>query len=235
MQSKLFIANWKSNKTVSEATDWIAEFSKQFAVLRSKDPRSKVILAPSLVHIPLVKELSPKLDSFQIAGQDVSHFPLGSYTGAVAADQLRDLGVTYCLVGHSERRRYFGETHQLVAQKIELLVASSIIPILCVDEKEIEQQADLLSAKLRNSCIVAYEPVTAIGTGMGQDISLVEPVVSQIKSLFGDVPVLYGGSVNSINISEYLFVTDGVLVGAVSLDPQKFFDLTAVSYTLEEQ
>lgn len=225
MQEKIIVANWKSNKTKSEAEDWLTNFVRQSKEQAGLLDHLKIVIAPSALYLELAIQLVADVANISIAAQDASQYPLGSYTGAIAARQLSGLGVTYAIVGHSERRKYFGETHQMVAQKIEQLLDAKIIPIVCMDEQEIQQQADHISQDQAKRCIYAYEPVSAIGTGIGQDIPQVTTSIRLAKQTFGDVPVLYGGSVDVRNIHEYLLVSDGALVGGSSLDVNGFFQL----------
>jgi triosephosphate isomerase len=225
MHKKILIANWKSHKTRSEVDGWFTTFEKHYAEEKAAFDEIKIIIAPSALYLELAVQWSAKFPSISIAAQDVSQFPLGAYTGATAARQLASLGVAYAIVGHSERRKYFGETHQIVAQKIDQLLEARLTPIVCVDEQEIQQQADFIPKDQTKQCIFAYEPVSAIGTGIGQDVPQVTTSIELAKQTFGEVPVLYGGSVDVRNIQEYLLVADGALIGGASLDADLFFQL----------
>jgi triosephosphate isomerase len=221
---KLIIANWKSNKSLAAASEWVADYSGAWA---EQELRAKVVVAPGF---SLLQTVSEALDGFSapahLGAQDVSPFPLGSYTGAVAASSLRELGVTHCLVGHSERRKHFGESDQVIAAKVLRLTEVGITPVLCVDTEYLESQAAALDASLFSQLVVAYEPLSAIGTGNNQDVGTVAKVVADVKALFGEaVPVLYGGSVRPENVAEYLLVSDGALVGGASLDVTVFQEL----------
>lgn len=220
--SKIFVANWKSNKTLDEAQSWLSGFDA------SQIPAvAEVIIAPSFQLLSTAKEniQSP----LKLAAQDVSSFPMGSYTGAVNAQQLKDLGAEYVIVGHSERRKYFHETHTYVAAKIEQAVANNLKPILCLDEEYIENQAAALSSTDIPGLIIAYEPLSAIGTGNNAPADQVTAVVAKIKQVYGDVPVLYGGSVDERSVREYLLISDGVLVGGASLQPDSFQKVVAAA------
>ncbi|HNQ17003.1 MAG TPA: triose-phosphate isomerase [Candidatus Woesebacteria bacterium] len=225
MQKKILIANWKSHKTKSEVDHWFSTLEKNYAEEKDVFDNLTIIIAPSVLYLELGVNWSAKIPGISIAAQDVSQFPLGAYTGAVAARQLASVGVSYAIVGHSERRKYFGETHQIVAQKIDQLLEAKLLPIVCVDEQEIMQQADFIPKDQAKQCIFAYEPVSAIGSGIGQDIPQVTASVKLAKQSFGEVPVLYGGSVDVRNIQEYLLVADGALIGGASLDVAIFSQL----------
>ncbi|NCN06841.1 MAG: triosephosphate isomerase [Candidatus Pacebacteria bacterium] len=214
------IANWKSNKTVLNLQPWLAAFGTAPAA-----ENLEIIIAPSHTSLALFQEFD--LDQVQLAAQDVSPFPLGAYTGAVAAQQLADLGVRYCLVGHSERRKYFHETDQDVAKKITELFSVGIVPILCLDEPYITSQAQLLSDEQRNGVLLAYEPGAAIGSGYAISVDHVEHVSKQLREYFSTAPILYGGSVDEQNCDEFLLVTNGILVGTASLDAKQFATIVA--------
>ncbi len=219
MKAKLIIANWKSHKLEKEVSDWLTEFNYQFQPSEFVQP----VVAPALPHLHQVKLELP--DGVALGAQAVSSFPMGSYTGAVNAQQLKDLGVQYVIVGHSERRRYFHENHQDVAKQVQEVLAQQIKPILCVDKDYIDEQAAALDPKLCRECIVAYEPLAAIGTGQNEPVGQVKTIVAQIREIYGDVPVIYGGSVDQSNIGEYMLVSDGALVGGASLDAQQFMGI----------
>lgn len=220
---KHLIANWKSNKNASAAKSWVA------AISQVEIPReTAVTVAPSFQLLSAVAEATNN-SQIKLAAQDVSSYPMGSYTGAVNAQQLAVLGVGQAIVGHSERRRYFHETHQDVAAKIAQLTANNIAPILCLDEDYIEEQADALDTTNIKDLFIAYEPLAAIGTGNNAPADQVKRVIAQIKDTFGDVPVIYGGSVDERSIREYLLISDGVLVGSASLEAEQFAKLIKAS------
>lgn len=219
--SKYIIANWKSNKTTTTALDWCREFEAEIP------QETTVVIAPSFNLLSVIASKIPV--GVTLAAQDVSSFPMGSYTGAVNAQQLVHTGVSHVIVGHSERRKYFHETYQDVAAKIQQLVANNLVPILCLDEEYIQEQADVLETKDIPNLIVAYEPLAAIGSGNNAPADQVTRVVEKIKQVYGDVPVIYGGSVDERSVREYLLVTDGVLVGSASLDVEQFSKIIAAS------
>lgn len=223
--SKLIIANWKSNHTLESAQDWLKQVN-QF--LADEEPNLQPVLAPPF---PLISGLQNLVMSsqLQLAVQDISPYEAGSYTGAVSTANLIGLPVDYAIVGHSERRRYFGEIDEMEADKVQQCLTADITPVLCVDEPYLKSQAKALKqtgvqlpgAKL----IAAYEPLSAIGTGENADFKQVQQVVKKIKKEYGDVRVIYGGSVDAVNIAGYLAVTDGVLVGGASLGADYFIEL----------
>ena len=216
---KLFIANWKSNKTQEEVDIWLESFKSYM------DFEQEVIIAPPYPFLSLVAEKIKDKENISLAVQNLSTYPAGSYTGEVCVRNLDGFGVKYAILGHSERRRYFKESHQDVANKIFQALNNGIVPVVCVDQNYIEDQAQLIYSELLSKCIVAYEPLAAIGTGEIAPVKNVTKVVKEIKSVFGKVPVLYGGSISPENIAPYLKVSDGVLVGGASLNAEVFADL----------
>lgn len=223
---KIFVANFKSHQTARQAQDWINIFKSQFHSM----PEKKVILAPSFTNLAIMKERLRGIEGIEIAAQDASSFPPGAYTGAVNAHQLRELGVFYCLVGHSERRRWFHETHAEIANKIRELVEQDIIPILCLDKDYLDQQIAALEENWWQGIIVAYEPLSAIGTGQPQDPEEAKKIAIEIrKKMPGIQSLLYGGAVTAQNAADYLKDNfDGLLIGTASLDPAEFLKIIYV-------
>ncbi|MBU1885286.1 triose-phosphate isomerase [Patescibacteria group bacterium] len=217
--SKLFVANWKSNKTLEEARQWIDDFKVEL------NDDQEIVIAPPYPFLSLVADKIKDLPGVSLAVQNLSSFPAGSYTGEVCVRNLEGLGVKYAIVGHSERRRYLKESHQDVANKVSQALNNGITPIVCIDQDYMEDQAQLIESDLLSQCVVAYEPLVAIGTGENAPVKEVAKVVKEIKEVFGEVPVLYGGSVSPDNVILYLEITDGVLVGGASLDVGVFAEL----------
>lgn len=225
---KLIIANWKSNKTQESARQWIRGFTQFLGEHKRERPLPTIVVAPSFLLLGTVKGALGEQSLVQLGAQDVSSFPMGAYTGAVCAASLQDAGAAYVIIGHSERRKYFHETDQDVAAKVRQVVDAGLQPVLCIDEPYLKSQVAALEESLLQKCIVAYEPITAIGTGHGMDVGSVTTVVENIHQLFGaTTQVLYGGSVTAANIGEYLLVTDGALVGGASLEVADFTALIA--------
>lgn len=158
--TKYILANWKSHKTVAEAESWLQEFLRFYRPA----PQLKVIIAPAAIHLaPLDLLLKKQGDpSLALAIQDLSPFPPGSYTGAVAATMVRDL-VDFAILGHSERRRYFHDTNQQVANKVSEARVAGIQPIVCVDEPYARAQLAAMTEKDLEGLLLGYGPVEAIG------------------------------------------------------------------------
>lgn len=218
---KIIMGNWKSQKNSEQSLDWFETFGK----LYSPEEGKLVIVAPPFTSLEVISgKFSPLPTNLFLAAQDVSPFPLGAYTGAVAANMLTGL-TDYCLVGHSERRQYFSETHQHVANKVDLLLEQQITPVVCIDESYAKDQINALEQNQLEKLIIAYEPLEAIGSGQPQAPEEISEVVASVgKLLPRNVPILYGGSVNDNNFASILNIegVSGVLVGGASLDPEKF-------------
>ena len=238
----LIVANWKAYVETKEEAKKLLATAKRLSAIR----RVSVVLAPPF---PFLGLLAPgNRSKVQFAAQDVSAASVGAATGEVEAPVLRSLGVRYVIVGHSERRAQ-GESDALILEKIRRALSQGIIPILCVGEKERDEDAryllalkgqigaifSALSPKERLSIIVAYEPVWAIGKHAGESIAsadLAEMVLYVRKVLSDYLPdkaalkakVLYGGSVEPANIRGLAGGSnvDGFLIGHASVDPGMF-------------
>lgn len=216
---KYVVANWKANKNLSEAESWL----KTLAEYPSAHPDSELIVAPPYPFLHLVPP------TISAAVQDLSPYAAGSYTGAVAARNLIGLGVKYALLGHSERRQYFHETCQEVARKVDQALQNGLTPIVCVDTGYLAEQAAAIADDQLAQCLVAFEPVAAIGSGENVPVAEVSEMKDRIIQLFGEVFVLYGGSVTPANVMDYTAVSDGVLVGTASLDATEFIQLVEMA------
>ncbi len=235
--------NWKMNKLPSEARAFVEE-------LRAAMPKQKCCETVLCVPGPLLSSMLKAMKDSRIAvgGQDVSEHDFGAYTGEVAAPMLSDLGVKYCIVGHSERRAYHGESDAAVNAKALRLVAAGVAPIICVGESLEQRENKLtmeyidyqvkaalvgLSKEQVKKCVVAYEPIWAIGTGKTATAQQAQEVCMEIRAVIRKlydartaraVSVLYGGSMNAKNCDELLSQPDidGGLIGGASLKPQDF-------------
>ena len=218
---KIIVANWKSNKTQEEAELWLDTFKIY------TDLKHEVAIAPPYPFLSQIAEKIKDKEDILLTIQDLSAYPAGSYTGEVCLRNLEGFGVKYAILGHSERRRYLGENHQDVANKVDQCLAGNITPIICIDINYLTDQASAISSENLEKCIVAYEPPTAISTNGGENASIkeVKQAVVKIREVFGEVRVIYGGNVTADNVNDYLLVTDGVLVGGASLDVEVFEQL----------
>lgn len=226
-ERKLLVLNWKSHKTLTEAKTWLATVGPKAAL-----SEYTLVLCPPFPFVEaLHKEIENKKYHITLGVQDLSPFPAGAYTGAVSARNLEELDVKYTIVGHSERRKYFHETMQEVANKVSEAIAAGITPIVCVDKEHIEAQANAILESERGKCIVAYEPVGHIGTGEVDDIKDVLTVAEHIREAFGEqAPVLYGGSVDGDTADMFLKsnALHGALVGGASLSEKEVLKMAAL-------
>lgn len=222
------VANWKANKTLTELEAWTNAVKENLEELSDVE----VVVCPSFVALTKAKELLEG-SGIKLGAQTVSSKPSGAFTGEIPAELLVGL-VSHCIIGHSERRRYFSEDSQQVAQKIENLLKHSITPILCVSD--LSQLDDYLSVSQvfkanSQKIIFVYEPPSAISGGLDyhpEDANTVLENVEAIRNKVGsEAAVLYGGSVNKEVIGEFIqkSAINGVLVGKASLDPEEFVEI----------
>lgn len=222
---KYIIANWKSNKNLSEVAFWLNNFpnnAESRRVLNSLE----IILAPPYPFLTLAKEIIEERQlPIKLAVQDLSAFGSGAYTGEVAGFNLQDLHVEYAILGHSERRRFLAESSQLIADKVTEALSWRVKPILCLDKPYFSEQARFLPEDVASKCLLAYEPLAAIGSGQAQDTGDLLPIRKELQPLYSAKALIYGGSVNADNVGSFLKVCDGVLLGGASLDLTDFVDL----------
>lgn len=244
MRQKLVAGNWKMNGQI----DQIIQLTKQLKTLINPDTSARVVVLPPVIYLPTVNELLGD-SKISTGAQNVFPKEYGAYTGELSAPMLKDFGCQYVLVGHSERRQYFNEDENFVAQKFHHVKEHGMIPVLCVGESLIEREsgqteqviASQLLAVSKNSkncfsgCVVAYEPVWAIGTGKTATPEQAQEVHQFIRGLVAEInnsdaerlTLLYGGSVNENN-ARALFAMpdiDGGLVGGASLNAKQFVEI----------
>lgn len=248
MRRNIVAGNWKMNKNFAEADDLINSIEE---TLRQYDTTDvDIIVCPPFPYLELVSDVSEDANFF-VGAQNVAKFDNGAYTGEISASMLKSMAVDYCIVGHSERRKYFFETNQDIAQKIDLLLKEDITPIICVGESLEEREADKhfeiirkqveegifhLKAEDMQRCIIAYEPVWAIGTGKTATKEQAQEIHAFIRGLIvekynddvaQEVSILYGGSCNPKNASELFSMkdVDGGLIGGASLKAKDFIEI----------
>ncbi len=215
------IANWKCHKTGDAGRRWF----DRFGALYTPHPEVQIVVAPPLLSLETlaahVHHLG--LENVALAVQDISPFPRGGYTGAIAADMAAGLA-GFAIVGHSERRRYFHETHMDVANKVAEAVDAGLIPIVCVDGSYALTQLNALEDTRSLSLVVAYTPVEAMTVKIAEAPLAVAESVGRIKQMFSSWPIIYGGALLPENVGNYLQLPQlsGVFVGAASLDPDTF-------------
>lgn len=192
-----------------------------------------IALAPPSIDIMyfsnrlLDKEKHPNTS---LALQDISPFPAGAYTGALGTKNVEGYNISHVVVGHSERRKYFHETNQEIANKVREALSASITPIVCVSKDTLLAQANSIEEGDRKRVIVAFEPIDHIGTGIADTLEDILKVKTLVKEAFGSVPFIYGGSVDSHTSSELLKHPDidGFLVGTASLNAREFIKLLQI-------
>lgn len=210
MEKTIIVANWKMNpKTVTEAQELYG------AVPRSSEV--EIVICPPFVYLPALK------GEVAIGGQDCFWEGKGAYTGEVSPVMLKEMGCSYVILGHSERKKYLGETEKMVQKKMKAALAAGLKVVLCVGEDE-ETPNDT------DNLIVVYEPEWAISSEGGEsaDPKVVASRIEKMRSTLKTTPILYGGSTNSENIKGFLEAgAQGALVGSASLDAKEFAALVA--------
>jgi triosephosphate isomerase len=242
-RTKLIAANWKMYKNL----DQTRTFFRDFLPLVSGHTRDEIVVCPPCIDLAAAVEAT-KGSNVAVGGQNVHWKDEGAFTGEVSSPMLLGLGVTHAIIGHSERRQYFGETDDTVNLRLKAALEAGLIPICCVGEVLEEREAGLTDDVLRRQCVrafhavsakkgsklvVAYEPVWAIGTGKTATPELAAEAHAVIRreatEVFGEefaskLRILYGGSVKPENASALMSQEeiDGALVGGASLDPKSF-------------
>ncbi len=243
MRIPIIAGNWKMHKTVGEAIDFVTRLQEE---LGEWEGTEVVVVPPFIALDPVAQRL--KGGTISLAAQDVFWEEKGAYTGEVSPPMLRDVGCRYVIIGHSQRRAYFGETDETVNKKVKMALSHDLNPIICVgeflEEKErgdtfnvVERQVKEglrgVDAGTARQIVVAYEPIWAIGTGKTASPEQAQEVQSFIRGIIGDIfsPALaeviriqYGGSVKPDNIDELMVQPDidGALVGGASLEVEPF-------------
>lgn len=232
MKKPLVIANWKATKTVKETSEWVSIVKPNLSDATDTD----IVVCPPFNSLSVAKLLLQGTN-IKIGAQDVSKFKKGAYTGEVTVEMLENL-VSHCIVGHSERRRYFGETDDDVIEKVNLLLGAKITPVLCVSDlvqldSYIQRGKRIIEEAA--SIIFVYEPPSAISGGGSyrpEDQDKASENAGKISEKIGKkVSTLYGGSVNPENVKAFFSKVniDGGLVGQASVDPQAFLALLKAS------
>ena len=248
MRKKIVAGNWKMNKTLEEAHILTSEIMGMVGD-EVKGNVTVVLCVPFPYLIPVKNQLG-SAKQIAVGAQNCSEHDAGAYTGETSAPMLKSMGIPYVIVGHSERRQYFGEDGKLLATKVDKALANGITPIFCCGEpleirekgtheqlikKQVEESLFHLSAEALQNVVIAYEPVWAIGTGktatsqQAQDMHAVirKHLASKYGAVAETISILYGGSVKADNAKE-LFAcadVDGGLVGGASLKSREFVEI----------
>jgi triosephosphate isomerase len=248
-RTPVIAGNWKMNKTIAEAEAYIQALLPRVS---DADGVDVAICVPFTALGAMVD--SARGSRVAVYAQNMHEAAAGAYTGEVSAPMLSELDVQGVVLGHSERRQYFGETDRALAQKVPAALDAGLQPILCVGETEQEREAGDTERKLRHQVqegldrlpaerlaevVIAYEPIWAIGTGLVASTEQAQDAIAFVRALVADrsreaaqeTRVLYGGSVNAENAAELLALpdVDGALVGGASLDAESFAAIVAAA------
>jgi triosephosphate isomerase len=245
MRTFLIAGNWKMNNGPRDARSFFTDFSKLTSAVSGE---AEVLLCVPFVSIESAMDVARRVQGVQIGAQNLHYEKDGAYTGEISASMLRGLGCPYVIVGHSERREYFGETDEIVNKKIKIALEEGLSPILCVGEILTERkkgiQNDVVHKQLTSGLnavskndfkkiVIAYEPVWAIGTGETASPEQAQEMHAFIRSVLGNITtpeiadsvrILYGGSMKPDNADELLSQpdVDGGLIGGASLKADSF-------------
>jgi triosephosphate isomerase len=230
----LVVANWKCHKTSGEASRWLDTFAAGYR----PDPAIDIVIAPTMLSLEGVARhlQSLALAGVTLAAQDVSPFPRGGYTGAVAADMLKGLA-EYVIIGHSDRRRYFHETAADVTNKVSEAVEAGLRPIVCVDRPYAVQQLAALADFDTSQTIVAYSPVDALSFRIPESPEGVREAATEIRNSFPNRAIIYGGSLTPDNVGDYLLLGElaGIFVGSASLEVNDFLTICHQAQSVVQQ
>jgi triosephosphate isomerase len=249
MRKKIVAGNWKMNMDYEEG---LSLFSEVINMVRDEiTGKQQVVVCSPFIHLHSLAQLAKGYDKVSVGAQNAHQAESGAYTGETSAKMIRSTGAEYVILGHSERRQYFGETNELLAKKVDTALKNSLKPIFCIgetlQEREANQHFDVIKAQLEEGIyhldatqfgqlVLAYEPVWAIGTGVtatsaqAQEIHVFirkEIAAKYNQEVADNTTILYGGSCNPKNAAE-LFAQadiDGGLIGGASLKSRDFVDI----------
>lgn len=245
MRRKIVAGNWKMNKGFSEAEDLIASITDALQEVELKNV--DVIICPPAIYLEMATDIAEE-SVFAVGAQNVYPADSGAFTGEISPAMLADLEVEYCIVGHSERRKYFGEGNEFLAQKVDALLKHEVVPIFCcgevLPEREAGRHFEVVKQQLESSLfhlpaedflsvVIAYEPVWAIGTGVTATKEQAQEMHAYIREVVlkrygteaaNEITILYGGSCNAKNAKELFSQpdVDGGLIGGASLNAEEF-------------
>lgn len=247
MKNVYVIANWKMQLNLKESVSLFNDIKQKF----SDDEDTEIIICPSYISLPYINKFKGG-SKIKLGAQDVFWEDVGAYTGEISCEMLKDVGCNYTIIGHSDRRKYFKESDEMVHYKLKTVLKNSLVPIVCIGETFKERQEgkkeyvvisqiskamsgiDLLG---KEEIIIAYEPIWVIGSGRAINAEEAEYMHQVIKQSLIDIfpvdivekcfRIIYGGSINKDNIKTFLVQPNikGVLVGAASLNADEFFSI----------
>ncbi len=252
IRKKIVAGNWKMNKTLTEGVELARAVADGYELMKEgREWMPEVIMAPPFISLPGINEIVSQVPGIYCAAQNCHQEEKGAFTGEVSAAMIASIGVKYVILGHSERRTYFGESNALLARKTDAVLKQGLLPIFCIGEvlaerekgihfniikQQIEEGLFHLDESVIKKIIIAYEPVWAIGTGLTASPAQAQEmhafIRSEIARKYGTeiaqyMVILYGGSCNARNASE-LFAcedVDGGLIGGASLVPNDFLTI----------
>lgn len=250
MRQKIVAANWKMNKQLDEAIQLLNEL---IVGLQKKKSNTNVVIFPPSLYLKTFEELlfNANVNNIQLGAQNCYSESKGAFTGEIAADMIRSVGAKYVIVGHSERRILFGETNEVIFNKVTEVLKNQLIPIFCVGESLLEREQNIFFDAVKKqiadslfyfsnneikSVVIAYEPVWAIGTGKTASIEQAQEMHFFIRQLLSEkygndtaqqISILYGGSCNAQNAPQLFSCKDidGGLIGGASLVASSFIDI----------
>jgi triosephosphate isomerase len=245
MRKKIVAGNWKMNKTFQDAEELILQIAESLADRKLAD--KEAVLCPPFPYLELATDIAEDA-AFLVGAQNVYPEDSGAFTGEISPLMLKSMEVDYCIIGHSERRKYFNESHEFLAKKLDALLKHGIRPIFCcgeilpereakkhfrVVEKQLQESLFHLTATELKKVVIAYEPVWAIGTGVNATPEQAQEMHAFIRRLIakqysvklaGGISILYGGSCNAKNARDLFSQADvdGGLIGGASLQATDF-------------
>ncbi len=245
MRKQIAAANWKMNCTYQQGEQLLEGILGQDISL--KEHQMAIFAVPS-PYLMMVKDAIADAFGYDVSAQNIYHKKSGAYTGEISAEMIESIGITYCVLAHSERREYFNETNEMLATKVDICLEYGITPIFCCGEalsiREAGTQNDFVATQLKESLfhlndiqiqklVIAYEPIWAIGTGKTASSAQAQEMHASIRSVFAqkygaavadNISILYGGSVKGANAAEIFSQpdVDGGLVGGASLNAAEF-------------
>ena len=248
MRKKIVAGNWKMNKTFFEAEELIDSIAFQLDDMNLEN--IEVVLCPPFVYLELATDIVEESD-FKVGAQNISDQEEGAFTGEISASMLKSMEVEYCIIGHSERRKYFHENNAMLKRKVDIALSNDIRPIFCcgeaLSEREEASYFDVVKTQLVESLfhltaeqfeniVIAYEPVWAIGTGLNATPEQAQEMHAFIRKLIKEqfdgsvaemTTILYGGSCNAKNAASLFSQADvdGGLIGGASLKKEEFIEI----------
>lgn len=250
MRTKIVAGNWKMNKSFEEAEDLITDIADALDDVALEN--AEVVLCPPALYLEMASDVADE-SNFSVGAQNCYPADSGAFTGEISPLMLHSLKVAYCIIGHSERRKYFNESHEFLAKKVDTLLNQEVRPIFCCGEvlperegnrhfavvkKQLEESLFHLPVAAFRQVVIAYEPVWAIGTGVNATPAQAQEMHAYIRKLIAakydpetaeNTTILYGGSCNGKNAAELFSQpdVDGGLIGGASLKTEEFLQIVS--------